>query len=378
MIGGRLFVPYLAAAAAAAACSSGAQPGNDAGKATQASVRPLGTDPLKRVFGEDLFATDVWLLACDNTRVCRAQPRLSSGSLMIRRDPGPNGLVRVVLDGQDPWDGPSMPDLASLRLAGATAAPDAPWRIDRDAENAVLEGEAALRFIETLLQARGLSYRISGEPAGDEPLEVPLTRLRAALQAMDAAQGHAGAESAFVTRGSRPRAEVPAAPAVPVFEVTAAPVHPLPAGFAARVRRANPRLFADCDEGPAVEDEAHPLTAADALVMALCSTGMSGTSSYLLLRVPRTAPGRAERLVLPVIPEVDDSYEDGSALYADLRWDPATRELFSGFRSCAGSCGENLSWAFDGERFRLVAFTFYEAGGAEPMDLYRAEVRPRR
>ena len=381
MIGGRLFLSFLAAAAAAAACSSGAQPGNDAGKASQASVRPpaaLGTDPLKRVFGEELFATDVWLLACDNVRVCRAQPRLSSGSLMIRRDPGPNGLIRVVLDGQDPWEGPSTPDLASLRLAGATAAPDAPWRIDRDAENAVLEGEAALRFIETLLQAQALSYRISGEPAGDEPLEVSLTRLRAVLQAMDEAQGHAGAESAFVRRGSRPRAEVPAAPAVPVIEVAAPSVQPLPAGFAARVRRDNPRLFADCDEAPPVEDEAHPLTAADALAIALCSTGMSGTSSYLLLRVPRTTPGRAERLVLPVIPEVDDSYEDGSALYADLSWDPATRTVSSGFRSCAGGCGENLSWAFDGERFRLLTFTFYEAGGGEPLDLYRVEVRPRR
>ena len=366
-----------AATAFASACSSGGQSEANAAK-TSADASPgpaLGSDPIKREFGN----TDVlagWLLACDNRRVCRAQPKRSGGSLMIRREPGPNGLIRVVLDGQDPWEGPSTPDLASLRLTGPSAMPDAPWRVDRDAESAVLEGTAALRFVRALIGAQMLSYRMVGDSPDSEPFEVPLNGAREALAAMDEAQGHAGGEAAFVSVGPRPRAALPAAPALPVIEVVRPASAALPPGFAARVRRDNPRLFADCDDAPRVEDEAYPLNAADALVIAPCSHGMRD-SYYLLLRVPRDALRRAERVILPTIAEMDDAYEDGSGTYVNLEWDPEAGQLYSMYRSCAGGCGDNVTWVFDGEAFRLVSYAFYEAGGAEVLDLYRAEVRRR-
>ena len=365
----------LAAALLAAGCSSPAETatnGPDQAGSGRTRVAALSSDPLKQEFG-DVLAIDGWLLACDNLRVCRAQPRGSSGSLMIRRDPGPNGQVLVVLDGQEPGD-PIRPNIASIRLEGVASSQAAPWRFDAEADRATLEGEAALDFVRTLPRASALSYdTVEGR------LEVPLTRVRAVLEAMDAAQGHAGSEAAFVSVGSRPRAQLPPAPALPVVELPqAASLPPLPAGFAAQVRRANSGMFAECDDdAPSPQDESHPLDAADAIVLAECSRGLTHIS-YLLLRVPRAAPERAERVILPTIPEMDDAYGDGSGSYVDIEWSPDTRTLHSNYRSCAGACGDNVAWVHDGREFRLLSYAFYEAGGAESLDLYRAEVRPRR
>ena len=73
----------------------------------------------------------------------------------------------------------------------------------------------------------------------------------------------------------------------------------------------------------------------------------------------------------------DDGYEDEPGHYPNLEWDPATRQLHSASWSCAHACGENFTWVFDGRAFRLVSYSFYETGGAEGLDLYRAELRPR-
>ena len=82
----------------------------------------LGAPPIERRFSD-------WLLVCDNVRVCRAQVAGASGSLMIRRDPGPAGTILVVLDGQEPTSGTSVPDIASIRVVGGVAPGG--WVLDR-------------------------------------------------------------------------------------------------------------------------------------------------------------------------------------------------------------------------------------------------------
>ena len=362
----------LSAAAAMCACSSDAEPTtNSAGVPEAGQARPaaLSSDPIKRQFGyPDALAG--WILACDNVGVCRTQPRSASGAITIRRDPGPDGQVTVLLGGPQPSEESPRPDLRSIRLDGA--AVNAPWRIEE--EIARLEGEPALTFVRTLARAR---ESLTFEAGYDEPLEIPFNGLPAALRAMDAAQGHEGGEAAFVATGPRPRAQLPSAPELPV--VTVAPrasLPPLPAGFAARVRRAarQPVEAGECEAPTRDLDEAHPLNAAEALVILECGHGLTN-SSYLLLRVPRAAPARAVPIVLPSVPAADDGYEDVPGLYTNIEWDPEQGSLFSVVRSCMGGCGESIEWVFDGREFRLVGFTFYEAGGVDALDLYRADVR---
>lgn len=323
----------------------------------------LGAQPLERRFGD-------WLLACDNVRVCRAQVTGQDGSLMIRRDPGPTGAIRIVLDGQDPDAGTSIPELASIRVPGRTAPGG--WRLDRAAESATLEGPAALAFLWAVASAATLTYR-----AGGEAHEVSLTGLTATLLALDEAQGRAGTVTASVRPGPRPVSIVPPALNLPTLSVPRPSTLPVPRGFAAQVRRANAAALrrADCETGRAGGDEAFPLTRTEALVFLGCRL-YNTSAGTLLLRVQRADPRSATVVRLPRTPGEEGA--DGTGVYSDLDWDAATATLSSGSHSCAGSCGHRSRWAFDGQGFRLAGHLIYQWGGAEPLDLYRTRISVRR
>ena len=141
----------LSAAAAMCACSSDAEPTtNSAAVPTAGQVRPaaLSSDPIKRQFGntDDLAG---WILACDNVRTCRAQPRMSIGAVTIRSEAGPDGRVAVLLGGPQPSDGSVTAELRSIRVGGVPSP--APWRLVD--EVATLEGEPALAFARALMRA---------------------------------------------------------------------------------------------------------------------------------------------------------------------------------------------------------------------------------
>jgi hypothetical protein len=326
----------------------------------------LGAAPIERHFQD-------WLLVCDNTRVCRAQVTSHSGSLMVRRDPGPNGTLLIVLDGQEPTSGTSIPDIASIRVVGGVAPGG--WRLDRAGESAKLQGQAALTFLWAIAPARTITYR-----AGGETLEVSLAGLTAALLAMDEAQGRTGTVTASVRPGSRSAAAVPPAPAVPVLWVPQPPGTAVPRGFAATVRRTHAAALrvADCEttQHSRSQDRAVALNRDEVLVFIGCRLFNTGFAT-LLMRAPRNDPRRARVVVLPRAPG-EDSGENDSGVYADLEWNARTALLSSGGHSCAGACGSRTDWTFDGRSFLLARHFTYEGGGAELLDHYRTNVRIRR
>jgi len=325
----------------------------------------LGAQPQIRRFGD-------WLLACDNTRVCRAQVTGQDGSLMVRRDPGPGGGVLIVLDGQDPDSGPSIPELGSIRVSGGLAPGG--WRLDRAGESAKLQGQAALTFLWAIAPARNVTYR-----AGGEAHEVSLSGLTAALLAMDEYQGRAGTITASVRPGARAASTVPPALAVPTLWVPRPSAAPVPRGFAASVRRASAAALrrADCETGQRTNDAAYALSRTEILVFLGCRL-YNTSAGTLALRAPRAAPHRATVIRLPNPPnEPGEGGGDELGDHSDLEWDAATATLSSGSHSCAGSCGNRTSWAYDGQAFRLASHSIYTWGGAELLDLYRTNVRIR-
>ena len=348
----------MASLAALSAWPSTAQP-------VRAAQALAGEAPVRQTFGS-------WILVCDNVRVCRAQPSSSSGSLMIRRDPGPAGQLLVVLDGQEPTLGPSLPDAGTIALDGEATDRRLPWRVDHEGERAQLGGDAALRFVRAIADGAALTYRASGET-----LEVPLAGLKAALLAMDDRQGRVGTPTAFTRPGERSLAGVPAAIGLPVVQSAPPPsAEPLPDSFVRQVRRASGRWLEACTEERADVDEAYPLSDGEAIAMFACGTGTHSTS-YVLVRASRTAQPRVQRLILPPVPRPgEELYEEDS--YTDVEWDPATSSIHASGYACAHTCGENSRWVFDGRAFVLAEHFVYESGGAEPLYLYRTEIRPGR
>lgn len=325
----------------------------------------LGAPTVLRRFGDVING---WILACDNTRICRAQPRSSDGSLMIRRDPGPNGRLLVVLDGQEPTEGPSIPDPASIRVAGVAPAP---WRIDRGGGHARLEGAPALRFVRAIADADTLTYRVGGEE-----YTVSLAGMKATLLAMDEAQGRVNGITAFTRVGRRPATAVLPALPVPILHVPRPPGGALPQAYAARVRQASRTLLAgaECEPAPRNPARAFVLNRTEAIVLVECSYGPT-IVSYVLLRASRADPRRVQRITLPRLPGEDENFDAGEAYYPFAEWDPATASLTTVSWSCAHTCGENSRWVFDGGDFRVAEHSIYEGGGAEVLDLYRTRTR---
>lgn len=314
-----------------------------------------------------------WLLVCDNVRVCRAQPTGVSGgqgSLMIRRDPGPNGAIMVMLDGQQPGNDANISDLGTIRVDGNGGWRG--WRLNREAAAATLEGAPALPFVRLLASARAVTYR-----AGAETLSVSLTGLAAALRTMDEVQGRTGTVTASLNPGPRPAATVPAAGRLPVLWVPRPPATTVPRGFAAAVRRTHRAALrrADCEDDAPGNDEAYVLGRTELLVILRCRL-YNTSAGGLLLRAPRSAPGRARVVILPRPPGEDGPGDDG--VYSDVEWDPRTVTLFAGAHSCAGTCGFRTRWTFDGRSFLLAEHFTYEAGGGELLNHYRAIIRIRR
>lgn len=302
-----------------------------------------GPGPPKPVYRE----IKDFVVACDNLRTCEVRWAPDFGGaayLRISRDGGPTGALQVVLA--------ELESGRSLKLDGRTVGRELHWRWDKDSAELAVEGDEALRLARALSEGSTLTYAEGGETA-----EVSLNGLKAALLAVDEAQGRLGTQGAFVRTGPAADAKVPAPPPEPVIIARRAdPGLTVPPGFAARVRRAQAGTLVrnDCEDDRAEVDRAYPLNRTEVLVELGCMMH-AYQSSMLLLRAPRDAPERAKLVVMPLAAGDEPVSPDGAGRYIEGSWDPETAtfgEVTKG-RGLA-DCGSSTVWAFDGTQFRLA------------------------
>lgn len=308
-----------------------------------------------------------WRVACSNLGHCAAHsndPEHSGWTgVILHRAAGPGGAMQASISS----DADISVDGGMLDLVRGWQVVDGRRRTSRD--------PAAIRhFIDTVRNAQELE--IAGGPDGKGDVEdtVSLHGLSAALLFIDEFQGRLGSEDAWIRRGPRKPASVPAAPrpaALPAF----APARAFAKGEAARLltaaRKGVPRgSDSDCDPELAAQGEAHPLTRDEALVMVVCWRGAYQEGGPVL-RVSRTAPYRAMPLALPLL---------GGETTSDLTFagfDPRTGELshFAKGRGI-GDCGEAARWRFDGRGFRLVDYRVMPTCSGFPPASWPALVGP--
>ena len=336
----------------------------------------LGAPPISREFRE-------WVLVCDNTRICVARYAFTKdsfavpGLLSLIRQPGPEGRLRLTLMARDEEKAPSPGDLMlDGRLLGAF-----PWKfVEQKGQNgkAILEGEPARQFVQAIKDAQVLS--LAGKAA--EPI-VPLDGMKAALLAMDEAQGRVDTKTALVRVGSRPVSDAPAAPSIPVVYARPARV-PLqnPAAFAASVHAAMKDVLDthECDLDLKRYDRAFALNDTTAFVVLGCSIG-AYNKSVLGFLAPRNAPKRARLLLLPAEPGLKRGNvtvaQTGLLDWGD--WDPKTATLLETAKGRGlADCGSRSSWTFDGKAFQLTRYDNLDrcSGGPEGdwPTLYRTRV----
>lgn len=341
------------------------------------------TAPRAEVLGATPVYLEIkdWVLACDNTRACvarfvSADDGAGDGYLAIERKAGPQGALVISIE--DYEDG-KRPDPRSLRVDGRQVVAGLAWHLDTSEQVATLGGDAALKFLRSVVEGRKLTYSRGGMTS-----TVTLSGMKAVLLAMDEDQGRLDTVSALVRTGAKPANTV--LPAVPLPVIHAAPQPPpLPdrARFAALARRAHATLLRqyDCDAEMAREDEAFALDTSTVLVLLGCNQAAYQESS-LAFEAPRAAPEKGQLLVLPV-PPTEPAEQDDPGDYVSLGWDAKTSTLHESAKGRGlADCGSSTSWTFDGKRFVLSGFNVMGRCGGGPAGdwpaVYRTRVVPAR
>lgn len=305
------------------------------------SLQPLQSEPdPEQVFGD-------WAVVCDNAKHCSATALMpvewlgddsadGPTQMTIERDAGSEGAVTIdvrPLDDAGPLD---------VAIDGKQIAAGRK-RAYRPA------GEEAPAIVPLLVAGKELTLTEAGHKRVGR---VSLAGLAASLRYMDAVQGRAGTVTALVAKGAKPATAVPAAPAIPRIAV----VRP-PAGEAARPSKAVVAAMmkaGQCESEPGpdgpIEPEYHALDAQATLALVPCGSGAYNfNSAVFVLRGGKPEPAKFD--VQPGwleggddVPGITNAHWDGPA--GQLEHYDKARGL--------GDCGNEMSWAWDGARFRLI------------------------
>ncbi len=312
-----------------------------------------------------------WIVACDNTRTCRAfgmpkQDTMIGVALRIDRGGAADAqpVISIVLD----------------RDTGGTTGLRLSASVDGGAATDIIVGRGASQDEETITVTdralaerliadirRGQSLRVTVHPAGNQqepPDPISLDGAMAALLWMDEQQGRIGSRGALARPG-----DGRARPPLPTEPPRAAAERRLPnQGDVARrleaVRapvlaafRALPTDTCEDEDNPAIA--AHRLAERLLLVAVQCWRGAYQSSDIHFLvsegAVPQVRPASFPRPRKPSPDARPEPHDDAILTTSDV--DAATGRVahFAKGRGI-GDCGEVAEWQWDGERFRPVRF----------------------
>ena len=305
-----------------------------------------------------------WLLTCDNGGHCEANGSTAGyerpgATLRIVREAGATGKLTLSLEsgeiftnGQKPFSLKKLKlDSKPLSLTGKGWA----WNAD-DSSYELKDPVNGKRFIDTIKDGSFLSF------AKDQ--DISLSGLKAALLAMDDAQGRVGTVTAFIRPGKEPASKVPEAPPLPRVPHTP-PVTPLSKETEQKIitsiRSVQTTALADneCDADERTHsDEAYALTDKQTIVVVDCY--MAAYQSRFLIFVADTKnPAKAELLNLPYPQANGDKLAvEPPGVLIDADYSPEDKTIsFSERESSGGLCGSSGTWTFDGKSFRLTNYS---------------------
>lgn len=308
-----------------------------------------------------------WAVACDNVRRCEMTSLLpsdgetepSGAELSLVREPGAAGAVSITV-----WPPDGAKGAPSLAIDGARVEGGS---VQQGALR--FSGVAAQRLATAL--ANGHAARIVAG-AGEKTGNISLTGASAALRFIDAQQGRAGGVTALVARGPKPASAVPAVAPLPVVASVA------PGRTRATISRgmlAQMNKMSGCDaeydrEFPQPPAETGALGDGATLVLLPCGSG-----AYNMLSAAFVVRGGK-----PVRATFDNDPRGLDGELINVSWDAGTGTLSTHAKARGiGDCGEAVTYAWDGTRFRATQIDRMDEcrGSANWLTVWRAEVRRR-
>ncbi|MCB9690058.1 MAG: DUF1176 domain-containing protein [Alphaproteobacteria bacterium] len=283
-----------------------------------------------------------WTVGCDNVGRCRALGSTDTGDyvLVLDREPGPNDALLVGAVNQEEDTLPT-----ALRIDGRLV-PMTFHRVSGDPDQVA---SASVALARDLANA-GVVELVAGERTLGS---APTKGAAAALRWMDEAQGRAGTTSAILARGEK--SELPPVPPTPTVTPVPAPAdakeHPIGQAVGKAAQKKLGCWEAEQEGVRAIRS--WPLDGGRTLVLLSCIGGAYDVSDVALVVSADGAwspaaydhePARLDDVSAPIVTNAD--------------FTPATATLTSYARGRGpGDCGVSSSWAWDGQRFRLLSRT---------------------
>ncbi|MEN7432999.1 DUF1176 domain-containing protein [Chromobacterium sp. TRC.1.1.SA] len=282
-----------------------------------------------------------WAIACDNIRHCDANgTQAGEGdnpvSLLLSRDPGPDGKLSARLFVDDPDEG----KVGKLTLKVGKIK----WS-GLSSEHAFSASQTA-QLLPAMLDADEVTLS-----DGKLQWTLSLAGLKAALLKMDDLQGRVGTPGALVKKGGKPESAVPAAQAAPLL-IPAPPVAAKPGDQALlpailkQLRAMDEECWQEQPEGEQPASDLYRLSASQLLVLLQCGRGayQNSSTAWISNDAPPFRPRKAKLL--------NSDGEEGFLINA--AFDKGELSSYAKGRGI-GDCGGGASWAWTGRAFQLMS-----------------------
>lgn len=322
--------------------------------------------------GELKTFTD-WAVGCDNGWRCQAGSLFpeppdydldAAASMTILRDPGAGSEPTVAIEFDSDLSGAETVWIDGQAIGGGT--------VNAKGASIDYDTQAAAALAAAMLKGRMLEVR---NAAGLPIAHISLAGISAALRYMDDRQRRAGTRSALVARGSA--TAVPMPPPLPVIHSGA---EGGTAFVATPAEIAAARAENGCDgHADSPRTEVHVLDRAHSLLLLYCSAGAYNDN---MLALVASAAGGARRIVPASfdLPRDWSEMRGGETDLVNASYDESLGLLSShALGRGIGDCGNAVTMAWDGKRFRLAEASAMDAcrGNRNWITLWRATVRLR-
>jgi hypothetical protein len=311
----------------------------------------------------DLKTFKDWVAGCDNGLTCQADGLMpeedyDAATIAVKRDAQPEAIPEI-------WFRLSEGKPADIVIDGRAMH----VRLTARGDSFEIARPDSMRLATALAHADKVEIVDS---TGKQIVPLSAQGAAAALLYMDDRQHRIGTVTAIVRKGDAPASSMPAPPAIPVV-LTAVPSNRPPTKLSdAEIRKI--RGEDACDD-PAREEEPEyiRLDAAStlALVPEVCA---SGAYNYFFVPMIVGNDGKARDARFD-----DAGAEEGGTF--NTSWDARTRTLETGMKGRGlGDCGGWSSYAWDGERFRLIQLNVMSEcrGSIDFITVWRARAVERR